>query len=171
MKMSRLLAAHFAAFFLAAFAPAAPEDKPHAHDRQPEWAEVFGGASLPVVWQSLSAATDRASSVLAARKLDGVADMAETIHLASHALADQVKLDDGEKKKRLDAALTQAAKIADELLDAAQHSEPDAASAALRRIQAAVSLARSRLPREITDAPAETPRFAQAPKHDDHGKH
>lgn len=171
MKIIRILAVRLAAVSLATFAFAAPGAEPHSHDNQPEWAEVFGGASLPVVWQSLTAASNRASAALAAKKLDGVADMAETIHLASHALADRVKLGDVEKKKRLDAALTQAAKIADDLLDAAQHDEPDAANEALRRIQAAVALAKGRLPKEIAEAPAETPRFAKAPQHDGHGKH
>lgn len=171
MKTIRILAAHLVAASLAVLSFAGPGAEPHSHENQPEWAEVFGGASLPVVWQSLTAAANQASASIATKKLDGVADLAETIHLASHALADQVKLNDAEKKKRLDAALTQAAKIADDLLDAAQHNEPDAASEALRRIQAAVALAKSRLPKEIVEAPAETPRFAKAPTHDDHGKH
>lgn len=171
MKTLRSLIAALVAASLAAAVFAGPEDKPHSHDHQPEWAEVFGGASLPAVWQSLTAAVNNASSSLAANQLEHVGDMAETIHLGAHALADQVKMDDAEKKKRLDAALTQAAKIADDLLDAAQHKETAAANAALARIQAAMALAKVRLPKEITDAPAETPRFAKAPKHDDHGKH
>lgn len=171
MKMTRILAIHLAGIALAASAPAGPADQPHSHDRQPEWAEVFGGASLPTVWQSLTAAAHNASSALTAPGLDGVADMAETIHLGAHALADQVRLEDAGKKKRLDAALTQAAKIADDLLAAAQHHEPAAAGEALRRIQAAIALAKDRLPREITEAPAVAPRFAKAPRHDDHGKH
>lgn len=135
---------------------------------KPEWADLFGDAPLPVVWQSMTAAAARAAAALGAPKLDGVADMAETIHLGAHALSDQVQDADAEKKKRLTAALTQAAKIADELLDAAQHGEPDVAKEALRRINAALALARSRLPQEITAAAPATPRFAKAPKHDDH---
>lgn len=171
MKTIRILVAPLAAISLAAVAFAGPGEKPHSHEKQPEWAEVFGGASLPVVWQSLTAAVNNASASIAAKKLETVGDMAETIHLGAHALADQVKLEDAEKKKRLDAALTQAAKIADDLLDAAQHNEPDAATAALARIQAAMALAKSRLPKEVTEVTAGTPRFAKAPKHDDHGKH
>ncbi len=142
----------------------------HAHGEQPEWAELFGDASLPVVWQSATASSEHITAALGARKTEGVAAWAETIHLAAHALIDQVTLDDSQRKKRLDAALEQAAKIADEVLDAAQHSEHEKASVAFKRLQSALAVARTRLPKEIADAPAGTPRFAEAPEHgDDHG--
>lgn len=171
MKTFRFLFVPIAISALSAGLLAGPGGQPHSHDDQPEWAGVFGGASLPVVWQSLNAAATKAASGIAASQLAEVADMAETIHLAAHALSDQVKLDDAGKKKRLDSALSQAAGIADDLLDAAQHGETAAAGEALRRIQSALALAKSRLPKEITEAPAGSPRFAKAPKHDDHGKH
>ncbi len=143
-------------------------DGPGHSPGQAEWAELFGDASLPVVWQSADAAAKNIGTALAAGKFDGVADWAETIHLAAHALADQVKLPDAEAKKRLDAALTQAAKIADDVLDGAQHAEAAATAAAFKRLQAALALAQTRLPREITAAPPQAPRFAKAKKHDDH---
>lgn len=171
MKIRHLHTLTLTAFAFAAAALAGPGVKPHSHDKQPEWAGVFGGATLPTVWQSLTAAAATAKTALAAGNMDIAADMAETIHLGAHALSDQVKLGDAEKQKRLDAALAQAAKIADELLDAAQHAEAAVASAALGRIEAALALARSRLPNEVTDAPADAPRSAKAPKHGHHGKH
>lgn len=179
MKTSHLFLAALAAFSLARSpAPAvdvhdhAQKDGAHghAHGAEPEWGELFADASLPVVWQSAAASAERISTALGARTTEGVAAWAETIHLAAHALIDQVKLDDTERKKRLDAALEQAAKIADEVLDAAQHNEYEKASVAFKRLQSALAVAKTRLPKEIVDAPAETPRFAEAPAHgDDHG--
>lgn len=167
MKNIRVLLTILASGLLPLGAFAAPGGD-HAHDKQPEWAALFGGASLPAVWQSLGAASDRIATSLAAGKLDGVADMAETIHLGAHALVDQVKLDDKETKKRLDAALAQAARIADDILNAAQHGDVAATASAHRRAQAALALAQARLPKEIVDAPPQSPRFGTAPKHGDH---
>lgn len=128
----------------------------------PEWAELFGGASLPVVWQSALAASDKIAATLEGNQLSGVAEWAETIHLASHALADQVKLEDPERARRLKAALDQAARIADDVLDAANHKEPDKAAEALRRLRSALALARLRLPQAILDAPAQEVRTVKA---------
>lgn len=156
--------------FLVAAWPAAlhAAEAPGQTAEKPEWAELFGDAPLPVVWQSADAAAKHIGTALAAGKFDGVADWAETIHLAAHALADQVKLPDAEAKKRLDAALTQAAKIADAVLDGAQHAEAATTAAAFKRLQAALALAQIRLPREITTAAAQTPRFAKAKQPDAH---
>jgi hypothetical protein len=131
----------------------------------PEWAELFGGASLPVVWQSASAASEKIDVALAAKKLDGVADWAETIHLASHALEDQVKLDDAERAKRFKAAFEQAAKVAEDLLSAANQNEPEQAADAQRRLKAALALAKARMPKEILAAPKQEVRFAKAAAH------
>jgi hypothetical protein len=155
----------FTAFFTAAVAAAAPASD-HSHDEKSEWADVFGGASLPVVWQSMTASSERITAAIAAKKPDGIADWAETIHVAAHALIDQVKLPDAERKKRLDAALEQAAKLADEVSDAASHNEPDRMAEAFRRLRSALALAQSRLPKEVTEAATETPRFAKAAPHD-----
>jgi hypothetical protein len=149
--------------------PAKAEKKESA----PEWAELFGGASLPVVWQSASAASEKIDAALAAKKLDGVADWAETIHLASHALEDQIKLDDAERAKRLKGAFEQAAKIADDVLDAANHNEADKAADAQRRLKSALALAKARMPKEILDAPKQDVRFAKSAghSHDEKGEH
>lgn len=145
-------------------APAAPAKPDH---RQAEWYELFGDAPLPVVWQSAQASLAKITAAVSAKSSDGVADWAETIHLAAHALVDQVQLPDAERKKRLDAALEQAARIADEVLDAAHHHEAEKLAESSRRLHAAMTLGRTRLPREITEAPPQTPRFAKAPKHED----
>lgn len=166
MKILQLLTA-LAALALAAGASAAPGHD-HSREETSEWAELFGDASLPVVWQSITASTEKITATVATQKSDGVADWAETIHLAAHALIDQVKLTDIGHKRRLDAALEQAAKLADEVLDAAQHDEIDGLAAAFRRLQSALLLTQSRLPKAITEASPETPRFAKAEQHDDH---
>jgi hypothetical protein len=142
-------------------------------EKAPEWAELFGGASLPVVWQSVSAASEKIDAALAAKKLTGVADWAETIHLGSHALEDQVKLPDAERAKRLKGAFEQAAKIADDVLDAANHKELENAVEAQRRLKSALALAKTRMPKEILDAPKQEVRFAKASghAHDDKGEH
>lgn len=171
MKIHRILTSLFAVGIasLALSTRAAEEKKAKA----PEWAELFGGASLPVVWQSASAASDKIDAALAAKKLDGVADWAETIHLASHALEDQVKIPDPERAKRVKGAFEQAAKIADDVLDAANHNEPEKAADAQRRLKSALALAKSRMPKEILDAPKQEPRFAKASghAHDNKGEH
>jgi hypothetical protein len=169
MKLKKLFIL-LASFALALGVHAAPGSD-HSHDEKPEWAELFGGASLPVVWQSVTASAEKISAAVAAKKSDGVADWAETIHLASHALIDQVKLPDAERKKRLDAALEQAAKLADEVLDAANHNEIDKTADSFKRLQSALTLAKTRLPKEVTEAAPETPRFAKAPKHEGDHKH
>ena len=163
MKTHRILASllAFTAASLALSTRAAEEKKAKA----PEWAELFGGASLPVVWQSASAASEKIDAALAAKKLDGIADWAETIHLASHALEDQVKIPDAERAKRLKGAFEQAAKIAEDVLVAANHNEPEKAADAQRRLKSALALAKSRMPKEILDAPKQEPRFAKAPGH------
>ena len=171
MKTHRILASllAFTAASLALSTRAAEEKKAKA----PEWAELFGGASLPVVWQSASAASEKIDAALAAKKLDGIADWAETIHLASHALEDQVKIPDAERAKRFKGACEQAAKIADDVLDAANHNDPEKAADAQRRLKSALALAKSRMPKEILDGPKQEPRFAKASghAHDKKGEH
>jgi hypothetical protein len=149
---------------------AAPAEKKGS---APEWAELFGAASLPVVWQSASAASEKIDAALATKKLDGVADWAETIHLASHALEDQIKVDDAERAKRLKGAFEQAAKIADDVLDAANHNEMEKAVEAQRRLKAALALAKTRMPKEILSAAKQEVRFAKSAghAHDEKGGH
>ena len=164
MKTNRILKSliAFALSAAAAFTLRAAEEKAK---KAPEWADLFGGASLPVVWQSAAAASEKIDAALAARKLDGVADWAETIHLASHALEDQVRLDDPERAKRLKAAFDQAAKIADDVINAAKHNEADKAADAQRRLKSALALAKVRMPKEILDAPQQEVRSAKPAAH------
>lgn len=128
---------------------------------QPEWAELFGDASLAVIWQSAWAASEKITAALADGKLAGIADWAETIHLAAHALVDQVKLEDSERTKRLHGALNQTAKIADDVLNHASHEAPDETAAAHQRLKSALALTKLRLPKAILEAPAQTPRFVK----------
>lgn len=175
MKTIRLLSslAAIAALFWAAALPAATAPKDSAKAKTPEWAGLFGDASLPVVWQSASAASEKIAAALDAQKFEGVADWAETIHLAAHALEDQVKIDDAERRKRLVGALDQAAKIADDVINGANHKEREKTVAAYGRLKAALALAKSRLPKDIVDAPAQTLRFAKSSghAHDEKGGH
>lgn len=163
MKTHRLVASLFAftAAALVLITHAAETKKAKA----PEWAALFGGASLPVVWQSVSAASEKIDAALAAKKLDGVADWAETIHVGSHALEDQIKIADAERAKRLKGAFDQAAKIADDVINAANHNELEKAVDAQRRLKSALALAKSRLPKEILDAPKQEVRFAKSAGH------
>lgn len=176
MKTHRLLLT-LLALGLVASAPAADKNAPAPQsvpkENAPEWAELFGGASLPVVWQSARAAAEKIEAAIKTKRFDGVADWAETVHLAAHALEDQVKLDDGERQKRLNAALEQAAKIADDVLDAANHQEAEQLADSFRRMNAALRLAASRLPKEIVDAAPQQVRFAKAAghAHDEKGEH
>lgn len=128
---------------------------------RPEWANLFGDVSPAVAWQSAQAAAELIASALAAGRTEGVTDWAETIHLASHALADRMKVTDTERKRRLDGALLQAARLADQVLEAARRSETEKLSEAFRRLRSALALAQGRLPTEITSAPTAPPRFAK----------
>ncbi len=171
MKIHRIIASLFA--FTAASLALSTQAAETKKAKVPEWAELFGGASLPVVWQSVSAASDKIDAALAAKKLDGVADWAETIHLGSHALEDQIKVDDAERAKRLKGAFDQASKIADDVLNAANHNELEKAVDAQRRLKSALTLAKARMPKEILDAPKQELRFAKASghTHDEKGDH
>ena len=137
----------------------------HEHSSEPEWAELFGDASLPTVWLSASKSTEHITAALKAGKLDGVADWAETIHLAAHALMDQVEESDAAKKLRLNAVLGQAAEIADEVLDGARHGEMDRTARAFKRLNSAVMLIKTRLPKTVTEGASMAPRFAEAGAH------
>jgi hypothetical protein len=167
----------------ASLAYAGPEGGDHKHkkkanaaakaEKQPEWAGLFGGASLPVVWQSASAAATHIAAAINAKKFEGVAEWAETVHLAAHALEDQVKLSDAEQQKRLKGALEQAAKIADDVIGAANQKEAEKLADSFRRMNAALKLAATRLPKEIVNAPKQEVRFAKTAglAHDGKGGH
>ena len=149
MKRRLLLLSLAASLALAAPLPPSPP----APAAAPEWAELFGGASLPVIWQSIEAAAAKVSAALAGGQTAGVAAWAETVHLGTDALVDQVKPEDPERAQRLHAVLEHAARLADEVIGAAGRKEIDLAAAAHRRLQSALALARLRLPPAVTSAP------------------
>lgn len=170
MNMIRIILLSLIVIATAAASPAAKTSAPGngpAHNDEPEWAELFGGAPLPVVWHSLAASGERITVALKDQQLKGVADWAETVHLAAHALMDQVKVPEADRQQRLNAALRQAAKLADEVLDGAQHEDRQATSAAYRRLASALTLIKSRLPKDITEAAVREAdlRFAKAGEH------
>lgn len=153
---------------LAAPLSAAPH-RDHADGAPAEWAALFGDAPLPVVWRSIIASRENIETAFAAGKLDGVPAWAETIHLAAHALADQIKLPDADAHRRLAAALTQAAQVAAAVLDAAQHDETRRAATSFTRLKSALTVTHGRLPADLVAAAfIADPRFATAPAHDDH---
>jgi hypothetical protein len=173
LLLAALLSAAPAASLFAGPGHGHGHDAGHAHDHAPggkaEWAALFGDAPLPVVWRSVTASREKIEAALAAQKLEGVDAWAETIHLAAHALADQVKAPEEAAHKRLTAALAQAAKLADEVLDAAQHNNPRRAATSFTRLKSALTVAQGRLPADLVEASASAePRFATAPKHHPH---
>ena len=162
MKLRLLLVSLAANLALAA----TPPPTPPAPAAAPDWAELFGGASQPAIWQSIEAAAAKVTAALAGGQTAGVAAWAETVHLGAHALVDQVKPEDPERAQRLHAVLEHAARLADEVIATAGRKEIDLAAAAHRRLQSALALARLRLPPAITNAPPATVREAKpaAPK-------
>src|SRR6266487_3536085 len=100
MKAPRILIC-LVVVFAVSFAFAADstdKKKTEKAKKQPEWTGLFGGAPLPLVWQSASAASEKIAAALAEKKLDGIPDWAETIHLASHALQSQAKVSEADKQ-------------------------------------------------------------------------
>jgi hypothetical protein len=138
----------------------------HDHTGQPEWAELFGDASLPTVWLSVAESAKRINAALENDSLDGVTDWAETIDLAAHALIDQVSVGEDGSERRLHAALEHAAQLADEVLDGAQHVELASTERAFKRLYSAVHLIGLRLPKSIAEGTADQPRFAEAGAHE-----
>jgi hypothetical protein len=157
MKLRLLLVSLAASLALAA----PPPPNPPAPTTAPEWAELFGGASQPAIWQSIEAAAAQVTAALAGGQTAGLAAWAETIHLGTHALVDQVKPENPERAQRLHAVLEHAARLADEVIATAGRKEIDLAAAAHRRLQSALALARLRLPPTITQAPPEAIREAK----------
>lgn len=157
MKLRLLLVSLAANLALAA----TPPPTPPAPAAAPEWAELFGGASQPAIWQSIEAAAAKVTAALAGGQTTGVAAWAETVHLGAHALVDQVKPEDPERAQRLHAVLEHAARLADEVIATAGRNEIDLAAAAHRRLLSALALARLRLPPTITQAPPEAIREAK----------
>lgn len=164
MKILKIL---IAAFFCLLSFPlmGGPGEHGHDHSGEPEWAELFGGASLSTVWLSAEESAKRIDAALNQGNLEEVPGWAETIHLAAHALIDQVVVDDDGKRRRLHAALEHAAQLADDVLDGAQHAETSRSEQAFKRLSSALALAASRMPPAVVDGPSEQPRFAEAGAH------
>lgn len=140
--------------FAAEKTPPTPASPPSASEVSgaPEWDKLYRGVALPAVWQSARAALANVDVGIKAKSYPEVAEQAERLHLAAHALEDQVKLGDVERQKRLAGALRQAAKIADDVIAAAEHKEAEKLAEAFRRLSAAMRLTAMRLPKEITNA-------------------
>lgn len=143
---------------------AEPAEKKDTAKQPPEWAGLFGDAPLAVVWQSAQAASDKIAAALAEKKLDGIPDWAETIHLASHALQSQVKVSDVNRQADIADALRLSARIADDVTAAAWANDVDKTNTAYQRVKLALAIARRNLPKEITEAAAQAPRFAKKPR-------
>jgi hypothetical protein len=127
----------------------------------PEWAGLFGDASLPVVWQSAAAASDKIAAAIADKKVDGIPDWAETIHLASHALQAQVKVADADKQANIADAFRLSARIADDVTAAAWAKDVEKTNTAYQRVKLALAIAHRSLPTEIVSAPPQAVRFAK----------
>lgn len=134
--------------------------------KPPEWAGLFGDASLPVVWQSAAAASEKIAAALADKKLDGIPDWAETIHLASHALQSQAKTDTPERQANLSDAFRLSARIADDITAGAWGNDVAKTNDAYQRAKIALAIAQRSLPNEIVSAPPQTVRFAKKERHE-----
>jgi hypothetical protein len=127
----------------------------------PEWAALFGDASLPLLWQSASAASAKIAAALADKKLDGIPDWAETIHLASHALQSQVKVSNADRQADLIDAFRLSARIADDVTAGAWAGDVTKTNDAYQQAKLALAIAQRSLPKEIVDASPQAVRFAK----------
>ncbi len=169
MKTPRLLLV-LVTLAATALAPAADQKAQSASSEKakkaPEWADLFGDASLLVIWQSASAASERIAAAFAAKELTGIPDWAETIHLASHALQSQVKLDDAVRQANLVDAFRLLARIADDITVGAWAGDTAKTAEAYARAKIALAIAQRSLPKEITEGPSQAVRFAKKPQSD-----
>lgn len=132
----------------------------------PEWAALFGDASLPVVWQSAAAASEKIATALADKKLEGIPDWAETIHLASHALQTKAKVDEVDRQADIVDAFRLAARIADDVTAQAWAGNVDKTNSAYQRVKLALAIAQRNLPKEIVSGPPQAVRFAKKERHE-----
>jgi hypothetical protein len=132
----------------------------------PEWAELFGNASLPLIWQSATAASEKIAGALAEKKVDGIPDWAETIHLASHALQSQAKVENPDRQADMADAFRLAARIADDVTAAAWANDVAKTNVAYQRVKLALAIAARNLPKDIVNASPETVRFAKKERRD-----
>jgi hypothetical protein len=141
--------------------PTAKDTGKEKAKQPPEWAGLFGDASLPMIWQSAAAASEKIAAALADKKLDGIPDWAETIHLASHALQSQVKVTDADRQADLGDAFRLSARIADDVTASAWANDVDKTNTAYQRVKLALAIAQRSLPKEIVSASPQTVRFAK----------
>ena len=134
--------------------------------KPPEWAGLFGDASLPLVWQSASAASDKIAAALAEKKLDGIPDWAETSPPASHPMQSQAKADTPERQANLSDAFRLSARIADDITAGAWSNDVTKTNDAYQRAKVALAIAQRSLPKEIVAAPPQAVRFAKKVKRD-----
>ena len=159
--LASVLVFAFSSVALAADNTSQKSDTVKKEKRPPEWAELFGNASLPVVWQSATAASEKIAAALADKKLDGIPDWAETIHLAAHALQSQAKVENPDRQADMADACRLAARIADDVTAAAWANDIEKTNTAYQRVKLALGIAQRNLPKEIVNAPPQTVRFAK----------
>jgi hypothetical protein len=173
MKALRILAGLLVlatASFVSAAESAAAKDSAKKEKGPPEWAELFGNASLPVVWQSATAASEKIAAALADKKVDGIPDWAETIHLACHALQSQAKVENADRQADLADACRLAARIADDVTAAAWANDVAKTNTAHQRVKLALAIAQRNLPKDIVDAPPQAVRIAKKERREATGK-
>jgi hypothetical protein len=172
MKAPRIVAC-LLVLTLATVIPAAENPEKQTTDKAkkaPEWSGLFGDASLPVVWQSAAAASEKIAAALADKKLDGIPDWAETIHLASHALQSQAKVDDADRQANMADAFRLSARIADDVTAAAWANDVTKANDAYQRVKLALAIAQRNLPKDIVNASPQKVRFAKKERRESTGK-
>jgi hypothetical protein len=127
----------------------------------PEWAALFGDASLVTIWQSATAALDKIDEAVVYKELEVIPDWAETIHLASHALQAQVKVQDPDRQADLIDAFRLSARIADDIIAGAEAKDFARTNTAYQRVKLALAIARRSMPKEILNAPPQSVRTAK----------
>jgi hypothetical protein len=162
-KFACVISACALALSIPAFAANGPAANPATKKARqpPEWAGVFGDASLPVIWQSAQAADEKIAAVLKEKALARVPDWAETMHLASHALQAQVKVADPDQQGNLADACRVAARIADDVTAAAGANDVDQTNVAYHRMKLALNIAPRCLPPDLAHTSPAPVRFAK----------
>ena len=149
----RLFAVALAA--LVPLALRAHEDQPkpahgeHAHGA-PAGYETAAGA-----WAAISRTATELESLVGAKQLDGVHGQTDALTGAFKALVEKSGDLSADKKKRLDAAVRQAATMAANLHDAADGAEQKRAEGELKKLKAALSLVEAQLPAAVLKAAKE----------------
>lgn len=145
---------------LAALAPLALR----AHEDQPKPAHGDHAHGVPVsyetaasAWAAISRMGAELESLVGAKQLDGVHGQTEALAGAFKALVEKSGELSADKKKRLAAAVRQAATMADHLHDAADGAEQKRAEGELKKLRAALSLVEAQLSAAVLKAAKEQP--------------